>query len=52
MLATVLIVWCVGSFVMAPSVGRLIRSNRAAPILVSEEVYERESRMIVPAEVA
>ncbi len=52
MLATVLVVWCVGSFLMAPAIGRLIRSNLATPTLVSEAVYEQESRVIVPAEVA
>ena len=30
MLATVLLVWCVGSFLVAPVVGRAIRQGRVA----------------------
>lgn len=31
MLATVVVVWCVGSFVLAPVVGRAIRGARREP---------------------
>lgn len=34
MLATVLVVWCLGSFLLATRVGRLIRRHRYEPTLV------------------
>lgn len=36
MLATVLVVWCVGSVLLAPLVGRAIRSNQKTPKIYGE----------------
>jgi hypothetical protein len=35
MLATVLVVWCVGSFLLAPVVGRAMRGQRSEPLPAS-----------------
>lgn len=42
MLATVLVVWCLGSFLLATRVGRLIRRHRFEPTLVEGAEFLRE----------
>lgn len=52
MLATVLVVWCVGSVLLAPLVGRAIRRNQQTPKTYAEAGCDPVTRKRGAVEVA